>query len=92
MMSITLDGASAEVAVVGNDGVVGLTALLGGDAADIEAVVQSAGKAIRVSASFVTYEIEHSCGVMKLVMRYAQAVLGQMAQRAVCNRFHSIDQ
>ena len=92
MMSMTVDGATAEVALVGNDGVVGISALLGADAAVTDAVVQSAGRAFRLSARFVKGEIEQSTGVMKVVMRYAQAVLGQMAQTAVCNRYHSIDQ
>jgi len=92
LMSMTLDGATAEVALVGNDGVVGISWLLGADSAANDAIVQSAGYAFRVSACFVKSEIEHSCGVMKVVMRYAQAVLGQMAQTAVCNRYHSIDQ
>lgn len=92
LMSITRDGASAEVAVVGNDGVVGISWLLGADSAATDAVVQSAGHAFRISAGFVKRDIEHSCGVMKVVMRYAQSVLGQMAQTAVCNRHHSIDQ
>ena len=92
LMSMTVDGATAEVALVGNDGVVGISSLLGADAAATDAVVQSAGRAYRVSGRFVKAEIEHSCGVMKVVMRYAQAVLGQMAQTAMCNRYHSIDQ
>ncbi len=92
LMSMTVDGATAEVALVGNDGVVGISSLLGADAAATDAVVQSPGRAYRVSARFVKAEIEHSCGVMKVVMRYAQAVLGQMAQTAMCNRYHSIDQ
>lgn len=92
LMSMTMDGACAEVALVGNDGVVGISWLLGADSAANDAVVQSAGRAFRVSARFVKGEIEHSCEVMKVVMRYAQAVLGQMSQTAVCNRYHSIDQ
>lgn len=92
MMSLVPDGASAEVAVIGNDGVVGIATLLGGDVADMEAVVQSAGKAFRISARFVKSEIEHSFSVMKVVMRYTQSMLGQMAQTAVCIRHHSIDQ
>ncbi|MES2582956.1 MAG: Crp/Fnr family transcriptional regulator [Pseudomonadota bacterium] len=92
LMSTTVDGATAEVALVGNDGVVGISSLLGADAAATDAVVQSAGRAYRISARFVKAEIEQSYGVMKVVMRYAQAVLGQMAQTAVCNRYHSIDQ
>jgi CRP-like cAMP-binding protein len=92
LMTMTSDGASAEVAVVGNDGVVGVSFLLGADCAATDAMVQSAGRAFRISARFVKAEIEQSCGVMKVVMRYAQAVLGQMAQTAICNRYHSIDQ
>lgn len=92
LMTMTSEGASAEVAVVGNDGVVGISFLLGADCAATDAMVQSAGRAFRISARFVKAEIEQSCGVMKVVMRYAQAVLGQMAQTAICNRYHSIDQ
>lgn len=92
MMSVTMEGATAEVALVGNDGVVGISSLLGEDGAATDAVVQSAGRAYRVSTRFVKGEIEASSGVMKVVMRYAQAILGQMAQTAVCNRYHSIDQ
>ncbi len=92
LMYLTQEGSTAEVAVVGNDGVVGISLLLGADSAATEAVVQSAGLALRVSARFVKDEIEHSSDVMKLVLRYTQAVLGQMAQTAVCNRYHSIDQ
>ena len=91
MMSMTVDGATAEVALVGNDGVVGISSLLGADAAT-DAVVQSAGRAYRLSTRFVQSEVEESSGVMKVVMRYAQSILGQMAQTAVCNRYHSIDQ
>ncbi len=92
LMSITQDGCSAEVAVVGNDGVVGISSLLGADTPANEAVVQSAGRAFRLSTRFVKGEIEQSCAVMKVVLRYAQSVLGQMSQTAVCNRYHTIDQ
>ena len=92
LMSITQEGSTAEVAVVGNDGVVGISSLLGAEAAVNDAVVQSAGRAFRLSTRFVKAEIEQSSGVMKVVMRYAQSVLGQMAQTAVCNRYHTIDQ
>ena len=92
LLSITQEGSSAEVALVGNDGVVGISYLLGADGAATDAVVQSAGRAFRISARFVKGEVETSCGVMKVVMRYAQAVMGQMGQTAVCNRYHSIDQ
>ena len=62
------------------------------DSAATDAVVQSAGRAFRISARFVKSEIEQSCGVMKVVMRYAQSVLGQMARTAICNRHHTIEQ
>lgn len=92
LMTMTREGASAEVAVAGNDGVVGIAFLLGADSAATDAVVQSAGRAFRISARFVKSEIEHSCSVMKVVMRYAQTVLGQMARTAICNRHHTIEQ
>ncbi len=92
LMTMTSEGASAEVAVVGNDVVVGVAFLLGADYAATDAVVQSAGRAFRISARFVKSEIEQSCGVMKVVMRYAQTVLGQMARTAICNRHHTIEQ
>lgn len=92
LMSSTEDGATAEVALVGNEGLVGISCLLGADTAATDAVVQSAGQALRISTAFVQQEIESSCAVMRLVMRYAQSVLGQMAQTAICNRHHSIDQ
>ncbi len=92
LLSITQEGSTAEVALVGNDGVVGISYLLGAAHAATDAVVQSAGRALRISARFFKGEVETSCGVMKIVMRYAQAVMGQMAQTAVCNRYHSIDQ
>ena len=92
LMRITCEGASAEVAVVGNDGVVGISYLLGADSAATDAMVQSAGRAFRISARFVKGEIARSCGVMKVVLHYAQNVMAQMAQTAICNRYHSIDQ
>lgn len=92
LLTMTREGASAEVAVVGNDGVVGISYLLGADLAATDATVQSAGRAFRISARFVKGEIEQSCGVMKVMLRYAQNVMAQMAQTAICNRYHSIDQ
>lgn len=91
LMSLTLEGASAEVAVIGNDGLAGITALLGSTSATA-AVVYSAGRAFRVSSRFVRSEMDNASGVMKVVMGYAQSVMTQMAQQAVCNRFHSIEQ
>lgn len=92
LMSNTVDGNTAEVAVVGNDGVVAIAWLMGADTSPNEAVVQSAGRAYRISTAYVKAEMERSRGVMRVIMRYAHSVLGQMAQTAVCNRYHSIDQ
>lgn len=92
MVYLTQEGASTEVAVVGNDGVVGVSLLLGGGSAPSEAVVQTAGLALRLSASFLKAEMARSGAIMKIMLRYAQSVLGQVAQTAVCNRYHSIDQ
>lgn len=92
LMLLTQEGSSAEVALVGNDGVVGVSLFLGEDALPSEAVVQSAGKAFRLSAHFVKSEVERSGAVMKIMLRYAQSMLGQVAQTAVCNRYHSIEQ
>jgi CRP-like cAMP-binding protein len=92
LMYLTQEGSSAEVAVIGNDGVVGVSLLLGGGSAPSEAVVQSAGLALRLSASFLKSEIDRSGAIMRIMLRYAQAVLGQVSQTAVCNRYHSIDQ
>lgn len=92
LVYLTETGASAEVAVVGNDGLVGVSLLLGGGAATSEAVVQSAGRAFRLSAAFFKSELERSNTISKTMLRYAQAVLLQAAQTAICNRYHSIDQ
>lgn len=92
LMYLTQEGSSAEVALVGNDGVVGVSLFLGDDALPSEAVVQSAGRAYRLSARFVRNEVERSGAVMKIMLRYAQAMFGQVAQTAVCNRYHSIEQ
>lgn len=92
LVYLTQEGASAEVAVVGNDGMVGVSLLLGGGSAPSEAVVQSPGLALRLSASFLRSEMDRSGAIAKVMLRYAQAVLGQVAQTAVCNRYHSIEQ
>ena len=80
------------MALVGNDGNVGISYLLGADSTATDALVQNLGRAFRFSARFVKGEVETSYGVIKVLMRYAQSVVSQMAQTAVCNRYHSIDQ
>ena len=91
-LCLTRDGASAEVAIVGNDGVVGISSVLEGQAMPCRAVVQSAGHGYRISAQWVNNEVRRSGAVLQMLLRYTQAVVAQIAQTAVCNRFHSIDQ
>jgi CRP-like cAMP-binding protein len=88
----TASGASAEIAIVGNDGVVGVALFLGGGSTPQHGVVQSAGVAARLPARFVEAEFERSPAVRGLLLRYTQARMTQVAQTAVCNRHHSLDQ
>lgn len=85
-------GASAEIAVVGNEGVVGIAIFMGGGSTPNRAVVQSAGTAFRLPAAAVKTEFERTGPVMHLMLRYTQALITQMSQTAVCNRHHSLDQ
>lgn len=85
------DGASAEIAVVGNEGLVGISLFMGGESTTSRAVVQSAGKAFRLSGRVVKKEFKRS-PVLHLLLRYTQALITQMAQTALCNRHHSLDQ
>lgn len=88
----TADGASAEYAVVGNDGLVGLALFLGGSVTPSRAVVQSAGEGFRLPARAVRDEVGRAGPVLQMALRYAQAVIAQVAQTAACNRYHSIEQ
>ncbi len=93
LLYVMEDGASAEIAVVGNEGVVGISLFMGGETTPSRAVVQSAGEGWRMRARVVKEEFERSPGpVMHLLLRYTQALITQMAQTAVCNRHHSLDQ
>jgi CRP-like cAMP-binding protein len=92
LLFVMENGASAEIAVVGNDGIVGIALLMGGETMPNRAVVQSAGHAYRLNGQLLKQQFEHSRTVQHLVLRYIQALLTQMAQTAVCNRHHSIDQ
>ncbi|MES2958878.1 MAG: Crp/Fnr family transcriptional regulator [Pseudomonadota bacterium] len=92
LMYLLRDGASAEVAVVGNDGMVGIGLLMGGNATPSQAVVQSAGQAYRLRASALQREVEHGGPVLGCLLRYTQSLIAQVAQTAACNRHHSIDQ
>jgi CRP-like cAMP-binding protein len=86
------NGASAEIAVVGNDGMVGFALIMGGDTTPSRAVVQSAGVGLRMKAQFMKHEFNLVPPVMHLMLRFTQALITQMAQTAVCNRHHSLDQ
>jgi CRP-like cAMP-binding protein len=88
----TKDGPSGEVAVVGNDGVVGVSLFLGGGSMLSNAVVRSAGPGFRLSARVVLEEFHSSPAVRRLLLHYTQALITQMAQTAVCNRHHTIGQ
>ena len=85
------DGSSAEIAVVGNEGLVGISLFMGGESTTSRAVVQSAGKAFRLSSSVIKDEFNRA-PVLHLLLRYTQALITQMAQTAACNRHHSLDQ
>lgn len=91
MLYVMENGASAEIAVVGLEGLVGISIFMGGESTPSRAVVQSAGKGFRVPAPFVKDEFNRSHAVMHLLLRFTQALITQMSQTAVCNRHHSID-
>ena len=91
LLYVMEDGASAEIAVVGNEGVVGVSLFMGGESTPSRAVVQSAGYGVRLSSEAMKAEFIGSPPVMQLMLRYTQALITQMAQTAVCNRHHTVD-
>ncbi len=92
LLYVMEDGSSAEIAVVGNEGLVGVSLFMGGDSTPSRAVVQSAGHGFRFSSANLKIEFSQSRRVMHLLLRYTQALITQMAQTAVCNRHHTLDQ
>ena len=92
LLYVMEDGASAEIAVVGNEGVVGVSLFMGGETTPSRAVVQSAGHAYRLKGQLLKDEFYRAGPMQRLLLRYTQALLTQMAQTAVCNRHHSLDQ
>ena len=92
LLYVLENGASAEIAVVGHEGIVGISIFMGGGSTPSRAVVQSAGKALRLRAGAMKDEFGRSSPVMHLLLRYTQALITQMSQTAVCNRHHSLDQ
>jgi CRP-like cAMP-binding protein len=92
LLYVMKDGASAEIAVVGNEGLVGISLFMGGETTPSRAVVQSAGRAYRLRSKVLKQEFEFGGPLQHLLLRYTQALITQMAQTAVCNRHHSIEQ
>lgn len=92
LLYVMKNGDSAEIAVVGHEGLVGISLFLGGNATPSRAVVQSAGTGFRMKAQFIKDEFGKSGPAMHLLLRYTQALITQMSQTAVCNRHHSLDE
>ena len=92
LLYVMENGASGEIAVVGNEGLVGISLFMGGGSTPSRGVVQSAGKGYRLKAQLMTKEFEKAGPVLHLLLRYTQALITQMSQTAVCNRHHSLDQ
>jgi len=92
LLYVMLDGASAEISVVGREGIVGIAVFMGGESTPSRAVVQSAGTAYRLPAAELKRQFNADANFRVLMLRYTQALITQMAQTAVCNRHHTIDQ
>jgi CRP-like cAMP-binding protein len=92
LLYVLADGATAEIAVTGNEGLVGIALFMGGETTPSRAVVQSAGHGYRLRASVLKKEFERGGPLQHLLLRYTQALITQMTQTAVCNRHHSVDQ
>ena len=91
LLYVMENGASAEIAVVGNEGIVGVSLFMGGGSTPSRAVVQSAGQGFRMKGQAIKSEFNQSPPVLHLLLRYTQAMITQMAQTAACNRHHSVD-
>jgi CRP-like cAMP-binding protein len=92
LLSVMQDGASAEISVVGNEGLIGIALFMGGETTPSRAIVQSAGYAYRLVGQQLKDEFHRNGELQILLLRYTQALITQMAQTAVCNRHHSVDQ
>ena len=92
LLYVMKDGASAEIAVVGNEGAIGVSLFMGGETTPSRGIVQSAGSAYRLSGRRLKQEFERHGQLLHVLLRYTQSLITQMAQTAVCNRHHSIDQ
>ncbi|MCA1770434.1 MAG: Crp/Fnr family transcriptional regulator [Halomonas sp.] len=92
LLCVMEDGSSTEIAVVGTEGIVGISLFMGGETTPSRAVVQSAGTAYRLKGKLLKDEFYRAGPLQRMLLRYTQALLTQMAQTAVCNRHHSLDQ
>jgi CRP-like cAMP-binding protein len=92
LLYVLADGASAEISVVGNEGLIGIALFMGGETTPSRAIVQSAGQAYRLAAQLLKDEFHRNGSMQLLLLRYTQALITQMSQTAVCNRHHSVDQ
>jgi CRP-like cAMP-binding protein len=92
LLYVLKNGASAEIAVVGNEGAIGVSLFMGGETTPSRAIVQSAGVAYRLSSRALKDEFNRHGYMQLLLLRYTQSLITQMAQTAVCNRHHSVDQ
>jgi CRP-like cAMP-binding protein len=92
LLYVLKDGASAEIAVVGNEGAIGVALFMGGETTPSRAIVQSAGFAYRLTGQRLKLEFERHGQMLHVLLRYTQSLITQMAQTAVCNRHHSLDQ
>jgi CRP-like cAMP-binding protein len=92
LLYVMKDGASAEIAVVGHEGLVGIALFMGGESTPSRAVVQSAGAAYRLRSKILKREFDQNAPLQHLLLRYTQALITQMSQTAVCNRHHSVEQ
>src|ERR1700716_2960282 len=92
LLYVLADGASAEISVVGNEGLIGIALFMGGETTPSRAIVQSAGHAYRLIGQQLKDEFHRNGKLQLLLLRYTQALITQMAQTAVCNRHHSVDQ
>jgi CRP-like cAMP-binding protein len=92
LLYVLENGASAEISVVGNEGLIGIALFMGGETTPSRAIVQSAGHAYRLPGTQIKQEFHRNGGLQLLLLRYTQSLITQMAQTAVCNRHHSVDQ
>src|SRR6186713_585181 len=92
LLYVMQDGSSAEIAVVGNEGAIGVSLFMGGETTPSRAIVQSAGFAFRLTSTKLKQEFNRHGDMLHILLRYTQALITQMAQTAVCNRHHSVDQ